>query len=380
MGGLWIAYQGPYEPDDEAVASVHDLAREVAFAVRTAQSWEQFKTLNDRLISMLGVLPESVFILDSKDIIRFVNSTARRFIPSEENTIIGQHVSKALPRDMVVFLDSVQNYPQKQVLQNADNVVYEFLVDLLTVSEGETGRGVVIRDVTEIKAEEKLNKEFVTTVSHELRSPLTLIHGYAKILRLTGNLNEQQDMTMQKIIDGIEEMKHLVQNLLDINILEDGSNLEFKMVDAGELIADVVRSLEAKSKQKNVQLVVSSPEKPLLIEANPIFIKQALKNLLDNAIKFTDLGGEVGMSIHCDDNSVLFSVKDNGMGIAPLDQRKLFEKFPKINSTISDDSNGGGLGLAIVKSIADRHGGKVWVESQLGRGSTFYLQIPRKKG
>jgi signal transduction histidine kinase len=116
-----------------------------------------------------------------------------------------------------------------------------------------------------------------------------------------------------------------------------------------------------------------------MIEGDSTFLTQALRNLVENAIKFTNLGGEVSVSVRQKDNQVVFAIKDNGIGIAPLDQRYLFEKFHRMSSYGGADQSGSGLGLAIVKSIAERHGGQVWFESQLGKGSTFFLQIPQQK-
>ena len=119
------------------------------------------------------------------------------------------------------------------------------------------------------------------------------------------------------------------------------------------------------------------PEEPLLLQADTTFLVQALKNLVDNAIKYSPNKGRVNIKVQKQVDSVLMSVEDFGPGIAPLDQRKIFKRFYHSESQVGmDERSGSGLGLAIVKSIAERHGGKVWFESKLGKGSTFYLQIP----
>jgi signal transduction histidine kinase len=223
-----------------------------------------------------------------------------------------------------------------------------------------------------------IKSEFVTTASHELRSPLTLVHGYAKLLRLTGNLNEQQDAYITNIISGIEEMKVLVLNLLDLGRLESGQLLQINRTSASTLAKRVYEDMLPFAKQKNIHLTLSVPDTPVEFDADQIFLGQALKNLIENAIKFTKMGGDVSLAVRKKEDRVLFIVKDNGMGIAPLDQRNLFQKFTRAGSSFGGQTQGSGLGLAIVKSITERHGGKVWFKSQLATGSTFYLEIPQK--
>ncbi|MFN2303299.1 MAG: sensor histidine kinase, partial [Anaerolineales bacterium] len=194
----------------------------------------------------------------------------------------------------------------------------------------------------------------------------------------TGNLNEQQDIYIRNIIDGIEEMQGLVQNLLDIGRLESDDSLEITRFSAQKLIQKIMQGMDAHAKQKNIQMQLNLPAEPILLEADATFLTQALKNLIENAIKFTNMGGDVIIGVRDNEENVTFSVKDNGIGIAPLDQRHIFEKFQLGSEKTVGKGQGSRLGLAIVKTIADHHRGKVWFESQLGKGSTFYFQIPRK--
>ena len=214
-------------------------------------------------------------------------------------------------------------------------------------------------------------------VSHELRSPLTLVQGYAKILRLAGNLNDQQDTYLGNIIDSVEDMKILVQDLLELGRLDSGDTLMLEEVSVEEIVNKVTASMEPLARQKHIDVRIDLPEDSVFIEADPMLLVQAIDNLVDNAIQFTKNGRSIFVSVRKQEESVLFAVQDDGPGIAPLDQRKIFKPFFHSESQSNPDSrSGSGLGLAIVKSIIERHGGKVWFDSKLGQGSTFYIQIP----
>jgi len=190
-------------------------------------------------------------------------------------------------------------------------------------------------------------------------------------------LNEQQINYMKKIVVAVESMSHLVNNLLDLGRIEAGIDLQLEMVLVHDLVERVTDSLKMQGMQKHVQLAVDIPSQTApLIEADQALLHQALYNLVENAIKYTNAGGMINVSVRVRQDNLVFGVNDTGIGIAPVDIPRLFEKFYRGVQRDAKKQSGTGLGLAIVKSIAERHNGKVWVESQLGKGSTFYLMIP----
>ena len=181
-------------------------------------------------------------------------------------------------------------------------------------------------------------------------------------------------------------MTRLVSNLLDLGRIETGIGLKIHKVVAEEIVEQVLNSLQPQADQKNIQF---SKEKaigteasiaPLMLEADPALLNQALFNLVDNAIKYTPVGGKVGVRIDRRGDAIVFEVLDSGIGVAPLDLPHMFEKFYRSGRREAYKQRGTGLGLAIVKSIVERHGGRVWVESQLGKGSSFFIAIPIQKG
>jgi signal transduction histidine kinase len=172
-------------------------------------------------------------------------------------------------------------------------------------------------------------------------------------------------------------MSKLVNNLLDLGRIEAGVGLQLEMVPVYEILEKVVSELKLQAAQKHIHLDLMIPDQSIqLIEADQALLQQALHNLVENAIKFTEADGNVNVNFYSMEERIIFEVRDTGIGIAPADQQRIFEKFYRAARRGVHRDRGTGLGLTIVKSIAERHGGRVWLESQLGRGSVFFLEIP----
>jgi signal transduction histidine kinase len=246
----------------------------------------------------------------------------------------------------------------------------------------QVGRVCVLRDVTRFKELDTLKSEFVSTVSHDLRSPLTLMRGYATMLEMVGNLNEEQQKYLQRMSVGVDSMTRLVNNLLDLGRIEAGVDLNLEMVPLRRLLHKVVESLQVAAAHKQVELaVLFAEEAEPVVEADAGLIEQAVHNLVENAVKYTLEGGRVTAALRVVDGgqNAVIEVRDTGIGIAPPDQLRLFERFYRVAHRETRKQRGSGLGLAIVKSIVERHNGRVWVESELDRGSTFTVVLPLKQ-
>jgi len=379
LGVLWVTYQNHQTLDPEMVEFFKALSQKASVAIVTLNSLEDSKAMRRQMESVMDLLSDAVLIVDDQDLVIYHNKLAGSIFEGDKKSLVGVPFSSLVKaEESIEFLTGDRPSGDHKELQLKDGSIYQKIINAVELADQKPGKIIVLKDITRRKVTDSKKTEFVTMVSHELRSPLTLIHGYAKILRLTGNLNEQQDASVAKIIDGIEEMKHLVQNLLDIGRLDAGTALELTQYPLDSFARKVVEGMDAQAKQKNVTIKLAIPEKPISLEADATFLTQALKNLLDNAIKFSKMGGDVNFHVQVEDDRILFIVRDEGIGIAPLDQRNIFNKFQRTSSLVGQENSGSGLGLAIVRSVAERHGGKVWLESQLGKGSTFYLEIPQQ--
>jgi signal transduction histidine kinase len=168
-----------------------------------------------------------------------------------------------------------------------------------------------------------------------------------------------------------------VNNLLDIGRIEAGMALQITDVPANKLVEKVVNSLQMQAGQKNIKLTTNLIDgDDAAVLADPPLVEQALYNLVENSIKYTAVNGQVNITLHETEEKVIFEIKDSGIGIAPLDLPRLFDKFYRSSQRDGFQQKSSSLGLAIVKAIAERHHGRVWAESQLGKGSTFYFELP----
>lgn len=238
------------------------------------------------------------------------------------------------------------------------------------------------QQIQQLQELDRMKSSFVSNVSHELRTPLTSIMGYSEFLQeeLAGPLNAEQLSFTLQIQTAAERLQHLVNDLLDFSKLEDGSyKLNFKQADLLERVHAVLNSLYPQIQRAGLSLLEDLPEEPLLIEMDPNRISQVLTNLLSNAIKFTAPGGKIALTLSQAPDQVRFEVRDSGIGIAPENLPKLFQKFYQVDASNTRERGGAGLGLSICKALVESHGGKIGVDSELGKGSVFWFTLPLQR-
>jgi PAS domain S-box-containing protein len=236
---------------------------------------------------------------------------------------------------------------------------------------------VILRDITGRKQIERMKDEFVSVVSHELRTPLTSIHGSLGMLTsgLLPTDSEQGKRLLQIATDSTERLVRLINDILDIERIESGkAKMQPEICNIADLIAQAVNVMQPLADKAGVTLSISTLSMQLCVD--PDRIVQTLTNLLSNAIKFSYGGSTVWLIAQQQADEVLFTVQDTGRGIPTDKLESIFERFQQVDSSDSRNHDGTGLGLAICKSIVRQHGGRIWVESLLGKGSSFYFTLP----
>jgi PAS domain S-box-containing protein len=380
-GSLWIAFNRPHQFSGDEIRFMVTIAGQAALAAANTRLFQSAEIGRQRLAAILASSPDPVLVTDYRNRLLLTNPASWQVLGLSAEPEGGRPVEEVIAYpELVKLLVSPDDEKQSAEITLADGRVYLATVSPVMADEQRMGRVCVMRDITHFKELDALKSDFVATVSHDLRSPLTMMSGYATMLEMVGELNEQQNGYMKKIIHSVETMTRLVNNLLNLGRLEAGVDLQLEMLPVHELVERVTASMQSKANQKHIQLSLEFPSQTVpLIEADPALLQQALQNLIENAIKYTDSGGSVKVSVYTRQNGMIFEVCDSGIGIAPVDQPRLFEKFYRGAQRESKKPHGSGLGLAIVKSIAQRHNGDIWVKSQLGKGSIFYLMIPLRQ-
>jgi PAS domain S-box-containing protein len=374
-GVLWLAHERAHRFGPSEKRFLHTLAGQAAVVATNARLFEDIQAERGRLHAILNSTNDIVLVADAGGTVRLCNPAARRaygIIPEE---VVGQPLDQAIDdvtlRSLFVR-PMVAGSAMLDEVQAPDGRYFSASVSMLDGG----GRVVTLRDITNLKELEQMKSDFVDTVSHDLRNPLTYMRGYTRMLPNPGNLNEKQQEQVDRILVGIDEMTDLIDDLLDIGKIEAGVGFERERCLLPVIVQAVVDDLGLRASNQNLDLRADIPTLLPATLGDPTLIRQAVKNLVENAIKYTPGPGRVKVNLYQDGASLVVSVQDTGIGIAPEDQGHLFEKFSRIKRRETAHIRGTGLGLAIVKSIADRHGGRVWVESRLSQGSTFYLSLP----
>jgi PAS domain S-box-containing protein len=380
-GAMWVAYDQAHTFSEEEVRFLVTLAGQAAIAAANARLFLNAEIGRQRLSAILASTPDPVLVTDQQNRLLLANPAVWRVLGMGGEWDEGKPIEDVISqKELLELLDMKAQDKRSLEITMPDNRVY-FATATSVVAEGHrVGRVCVLRDITGFKELDALKSEFVNTVSHDLRSPLTLVRGYASMLEIVGDLNEQQNTYLRKMISSADDMSHLVSDILDLGRIEAGIGLKVARVPVREVVDHVVSALQLEAAQRKVQLTAEiSPQSSPWIEADQALLQQALYNLVDNGIKNTEANGSVKIRIEPRQDMTQFIVSDTGVGISTLDQPRIFEKFFRSTSPSNKKQQGTGLGLAIVKSIADRHGGSVTVSSILGKGSVFTLAIPTRR-
>ncbi len=352
------------------------LASYAAIALENARLFAQAESERTKLATVLGGTEEPVLVTTGRDNrIVLANAAARRAFGLGTTVVEGQPLAQLIDNEKLV--NFVTGAPEIGSAQKSEIPLSDgrTLYATLTPIPG-VGRAVIMQDITHLKELDQMKTEFVSTVSHDLRSPLTSIQGYAQMLKSVGPLNEKQESFVERITQGVNRTTELVNDLLDIGRIEAGLDMEMVPCDVSSIVREVVEQFKDTANAKSQKLVYHGPPKLPRVRGNGLRLRQVISNLAGNAIKYTPEGGEVRLTVRMENNTLLLSVEDNGIGIPPGDLPYIFDKFYRVESKQTAGIQGTGLGLAICKSVVEKHRGRIWAESEPGKGSIFYVALP----
>lgn len=344
---------------------------------RTTASLEQKARFSEseraKLEAIISNIQDGVIVLDENHNILLINQTVQDVFNLNDTSVVGKSLKAVIPNaDLIALINRARHGALKYHEINFDdgrvfNAQYTPLPRI--------GSAVTMQDISYLKEIDRLKNDFIHTVSHDLRSPLTAILGYMELIERTGPLNESQHEFIGRLQASVQHMTGLVNELLDLGRLEAGFDTRRETVDLSTVLEYSLNVFDNQIKRKNIHMIWEAQADLQSLRANPIRIRQMIDNLVGNAIKYTPMGGTVTISLGMQESQIIFRVSDSGPGIPPEEQPRVFEKFFRASNR-PKGVEGTGLGLAIVKSIVESHQGRVWVESKIGVGSTFIVLLP----
>ena len=359
--------------NDYQVALVSAMADYAAIAIVNANLYSHSESERNKLESILTGIGEGVLVADNDRRLILINHKAIEDFHIEEKNLIGKRIRDVIDhQELLEFLrDTSQKSPSRAEITLEDGRV----LNILQTPLPSIGLVMTMQDITHLKELDRIKSDFVNTVSHDLRSPLTAILGYVELIDRVGPLNDQQMEFIHRVELSVHNITTLINDLLDLGRIEAGFDSRNEVVPISEIIHYALDSLRNRATERSQELVEDLPEDLPQVLGNPIRLRQVVSNLIINAIKYTPEEGIVTVKARAEGGQIILQVIDNGIGIPPADQPYIFDKFYRA-SNIPINTPGTGLGLAIVKSIVENHLGRIWVDSTMGQGTTFTIVLP----
>jgi len=378
--GDWETEIRPTGQDEigELASAINGISRTIKENVR------ELAESKGRLEAVLANMESGVLLFDSEGRISLINPAAEGFLGVRAEEVMGMpHVEVVKNYSLSSLIDEVLQswkparkeisliYPQERIMET-------HAAPIFGVRGEPHGVVVVLYDISEIKHLERVRAEFVANVSHELKTPVTAVKGFAETLLAGALYNYRAAEEFVNIInEEAERLSRLIHDLLELSKIESkGFRLRIELLELDAEIKRIVDKLKPLFLKKGLTLTTDLPSEPVIVKADRDQIEQVLLNLLDNSLKYTPGEGHVEVSLRKDRDDVIVAVKDTGIGIPKEDRPRIFERFYRVDKARSRKLGGTGLGLSIVKHIIEAHRGRVWVESEPGEGSQFYFSLP----
>lgn len=349
-------------------------------------TFDELEYKNLQLRSILKSISNGILAIDIEGNILLINDEAKKMINCPKEVMVeGRNISFAIRNELILkqimmFMGSKVN--EKTIINMEDGRFLRIKLDPVYLQNNKSiviGSIVNIEDISERVRAENMRKDFVANVSHELKTPLTSISGFAETLKLNENIDKETRNRFLTIIDGeANRLRRLIEDILTLSFIENDKKEEKEAINLYSVYRRVEDMLMISARTKNISLNCDADE-TIKIAANADYVKQIILNLVDNAIKYTPENGDVNVKIFADKDDAVIKVSDTGMGIPKEDQARIFERFYRVDKARSREIGGTGLGLAITKHIAMNLGGTISVESELEKGSTFTVRIPMKR-
>ena len=384
QGCIWIAHNTPLHLDETTEHFISTLAGYAAQSIVHTQKFQHAQYGRKWLATILASSSDPVMVVNSEGRVSLLNHAAEDLLRLQSAAVRNQPVTDVLEPypGLLEFFQNQSFVAEDAEWESSDGRVFSPRFSPVESDSGEThGYVLTLRDVTPFKLLNRNQEEFIRLVSHDLRSPLTFMRGFADLVGMVGELNDQQIGFLEKIQSGIHQITTLVDNIQDAGRWDPQSGfyeMNREPVDLTRTLQDIVSNHQNHAEKSGVRLVADIAPNIPIVNVDNLMIERALINLVMNAIKYSPDGGEVKTSMKVEGNDLIICISDTGLGIASENLGQLFQRGARIvtEEIKKNRIKGSGLGLFIVRSVALRHNGDVRVESTLGEGSSFYFTIP----
>ncbi len=369
IGIVTLVHNEPNQFTKRQLELLEAIAGQAASAVENAALYTRVNRERSMLQAVFAGVQDIILVTDMNERLLLANPAARREL-SLTPEAAGQFFESVIGEpELTAFyrIARTQTHALREVALTDGRVF-----DCAMVQIPNVGRVLGMHDVTAFKRLDLLKNEFVAHVSHDLKAPLTIVHGYAELLA-EAKLPATEHTYAQNIMGSVKRMQGLIDELLDLNQIEQGLEAEFEALDMGAVARGAIDQLEALAAEKQITLALHTPPTLPAVQGVRVRLEQAVANLISNALKFSPEGGAARVEVTHENSEVIVRVSDTGPGIPAGLKTKLFQKFSRLGQ--NRNSEGHGLGLSIVKSVIDAHHGRVWVESPPEGGSVFAFAL-----
>ncbi len=364
---------------EELCASLNQTAARMDRTIRTLTEERNLSA------AILGSMVEGVAVVNSTERLVFANQGFANILELDVPPKSGSALVEVVRQTELI--EAVRRVLAGEPRVEAEIVTgtlrqHFFAATVAAVRAGETlGAVVVLHDITDLRKLERVRRDFVANVSHEFKTPLTAIQGFSETL-LAGAMDDPQNRErfLGIILEHSRRLARLTDDLLKLSSMDaDRLELEIRRVSVSELIESCLETSQHRAAEKEVEVELAQPAQVgdlPDIAGDRRRLAEILQNLLDNATQYTLPGGRITLSAETRDADVVFTVSDTGIGIPKSDQSRIFERFYRVDAARSREAGGTGLGLAIAKHLVEVHGGRIWVDSEIGQGSKFHFSVP----
>ena len=338
---------------------------------------------NTQLKSIMQSVSHGILAIDTRGKILLINDLAKKMVEGDSYvTAEGKNIRQFIKNELILesVLHNMCSEHSTIIQKNIKNdIIYKIKIDPVHFEDTDAVIGFIINieNITEYAKLENMRTEFVANVSHELKTPITSIQGFIETLKMTDNLDEDTKNRFLTIIENeATRLTRLIDDILLLSTIENKTKKKVEKVDLFEVFEEVHEVINYIAKKKNIKVKYDFENKDIDLWEYSGYIRQILLNIISNAIKYTGENGKVSIKQYIKSEKVFIEVKDNGIGIPEEDIERIFERFYRVDKARSRSVGGTGLGLAITKHMVKALNGNIRVESELGVGSKFIIELP----